>query len=477
MTQKFLTRNLRETILFLGSIGLATTATVRHPPKEQVAIAYQNTGKHSLAYRSLLCGPSAAHPRTPFFCSCCSQEANFLRNNSLRCMIRAEERANALSGLLHGQATPCGPSFPPVVCQPGFTSDSFTDFLVADFTCDLPLLQKVVESEPLFWEALLLLAELADGFIEVPGPLSSFFYMALKVYRDIDPPSACLGPLPPGPVPALPYVPDERDSHLHAAFLYASGDPDRSFELFRKILSSPRAAANEFISLDMRYFEMFGQLLHSRRDKTLPLLAEALSAECKDAAETQCVLGICRMQSGAYPQAKAHFIRSIMKKWSADVLCMLGHCMSRLSSRYEAEAYFLGALRGNEKNFRVLYTVAQGFFVLESYDRCAFYCQQALMRRLDGSVWKLLGRAYLKAGNPRKALRCFEQAEELGERDALLYTAEYLKKNHKMEEAIALYERYVEHGTKNKESVAKYLADYYDGIGDVLKGQRYRNIS
>lgn len=362
-------------------------------------------------------------------------------------------------------------SFPSVIRMPGFVSDCFIDFLVAFFTRDLLLLKSVVAIEPLFWDAFLLLAELTDEFIEVSGPLSIHFYMILKIVKDIDPPSSVVSIF--GNFcdkPALPYELDKSDRNLYAAFLFCSGESDKSFDVFYDIFIGNNSGS----VLDLRFFQMFAEILYSKHCHKLELLAEALSCESRETPEVCAILGINEMKKGLFEKAKSLFIKSLSINWSADVVCMLGHSFIRLGQNEDASRCFVSALQCNEKNFRILYTVAQGFFMIESYDRCLFYCKKALVERVDGSVWKLMGKAIMKKGNPKRALLYFEKAAELGERDALLYSAEYLRKAHKIEEAVLLYERYAQHGSQNKEAVVRYLADYYEQIGEIEKSQQFR---
>jgi tetratricopeptide (TPR) repeat protein len=488
MLKQFAERNLTRTVNFLCQRS-SETVNVHWDSKELMAVSFQNSNQHLLAYRALLCPASLG--ANYVFCGCCSSVKNFIRNYSLFLSnpnFSREIHRHCVSHL-----------------------NAFDLFLVGIIKRDIEILKSVIEILPTFWDALLYLADIADHFIEISSPLKGYFYMILKIKKDIDPPGFKVEFIK-NIIPSLdllPYQIERSDKNLLAAFLYCYGNNDESLRVFLSIIDSD----------DIRFFDIFAILLFLKNDQNLVNLAEILARKYKNhpimlavqaiyktsighneeakqsfkkalrrdsASAFEDVIGICQCQyaeclnlgSATYESLTAIQYTSLEGSLSskADVHCMLGHVYINLKEKEQAIKHFNMALRSNQKNFRILYTIAQGYYSLGEMSHSLFMCRRAVDQKSDGSIWKLMGRIYMKLDDFTKAMSCFTKAEKMRENDSLLYMAELCKKNKKMETAAAYYEKYVKIGDKNREVVSKYLAEYYEGIGDIEKSSFYRNI-
>lgn len=513
MLEQFEIRNLSVTVDFLCRTGLADDGAQTLPghrsarmPDEALAAAQQQLGHPLAGYKALLCPVSAQHPRRTVLCGCCGALRTFLRNHCLLLHTRAAGK-NSDSDTdphltdtfkINGKAVVYG----------AYRSDPFNDFVVAAVNKDRSMLLDVISAVPLFWEALVLLCDITDEFITVPGPLAPYFYMLLKVRKDIDPPGFSadyVRGIPPS-LDTLPYTVASGNPNLLAAFFFACGDPDSAHDVFNRVFfpvegtddqdaapppenqNSDNAAKRSALAaslisnlkmahnISFEYSDIAAFVLFTKNDPKLPFFVEILKSDFSGKPETYTAMGIHQTSLGKYALARGCFRKALRLRKDPDVLCMLGHTHIHVQEKTEAISCFAEALQHCPRNFRLLYTIAQGYFILDMAEHALFYCRRALTEKSDGSIWKLAGRIHMRLKDFQAAAHALEKAVRMGEHDALLYLAELAKKTQRPEIAAGLYERYVQVGEKNRSVVLKYLVEHFDEVGDVEKCSMYRSM-
>lgn len=476
MLEHFIRRNLNNTVSFLLRTGTAEAPGARTMPAdalEQLSISYQNLGKFCNAYSSLLCPESRANLYKVVFCKCCSSPRIFIRNHSLLSskLLDSTTSSNNRPNAIHSSPDSPAPksadtagSCGLIIKMPGFRRDPFLDFIEARIRRDPLLAIEVINQVPLFWDAYLLLGELTDTFVHLESPLSSYFYMHMKISRDIDPPelkSRC-------DPRSMPYKLEEGHLNMLAAFHYCSGNSNEALRIFRRISSEEH--------FDISYFEFYAMILYSKSDPSLVHLCEDLSNFHRDEPETLVALGIYKSSIGSHEEARNIFKKALRRKKTSDVHGLLAHTYIKLNDHELACSHFQEALKTNLSSFRALYTAAQGYFIMGKKEVSLWYCRRALEERNDGGIWKLMGRIHMALEEYGRSLKCFEAAERLKEFDALLYMADVHKKTQRPEKALELYEKYVSVGEKNRAAVAKYLIEYYEEQGNTEKSNFYRKL-
>ncbi|KAM0680031.1 hypothetical protein GINT2_001719 [Glugoides intestinalis] len=458
MIQQFVERNLNRTIEFLCKIGMAEPCSIVFSPTELLATNYQNSRDFSMAYTILLCETSRPLLNSFVFCKCCSSRIIFLRNHSL---LKSMVKNNSFSDPLINKCIP-------FTILPGVRMDPFLCFIKAFIHRDYNMALDVVNQLPLFWEAHLLLLELSSSFAEVYTPLAPFFYAHLKIVKDIDPPGIhfILTRNSTIDLSILPYSTEKLDRNTLAALNYCYGNDKKALELFKSIDCT--------ITFDPAFFEFYGMLLHNNEDTSFQLVSEALVTLHKNKPETCVFAGLCCLSIGNYTEAKALFKRGYKYKSTADIACLLAYATLKLNDNETASGIYQLVGRDNSKNFRILYSIAQGYFNMNKFPNSLAYCKKALLIREDGSIYKLMGKVCQGLGDMELAIRYFEHALKLAEVDALLYLAEIYKKKGDVVKVLELYDKYVKNGESNVEAVVKYLIDYYEERGDFEKMEYYK---
>lgn len=453
MLKLFVERNLNQTIGFLGKIGLVEDCSISFDSGEVRAIALQNTKNYIAAYSALLCKESMAHLRSAVFCTCCSSRRNFLRNYSL--ILDA-------------------PRTTPLIKVRGHKSDPFLKFIEAviekDKNLSIELLVDVINEMPLFWDAYLLLCELTDSFVFLETDLAPFFYTQLKIQKDIDPPSVISNFMKSNSfdLRSLPYNTDVLDANSKAALNYCYGNQSVALNLFKSI--------DFYKTLDISFFEFYGMLLYNTNDPSIQTICENINNHFRFLPETFTMVGLLRLSNNNYSEAVNLFTRSLKKCKSADSFCLLAYAYIKQNEYGQAVAAYQEAIKLSPRNFRILYSAAQGYFSMNKMEVSLWYCKKALDIRSDGSIYKLMGRIYTALNNIDVAMQYFENSLLHDEVDSLLYMADAYRKKSDMKKALELYERYVGQGQKNIKVVVKYLVDYFEEHGNEDKSRYYREV-
>lgn len=517
-------RNLTASLAFLTALGLGGPATASFSPQETLAVAALNKKEFIGAYRALLCPESRQCPQRPLFCSCCPATTAFLRNHALLLHIRQADLIRYKRSFLiynTGEARPSDITAPntdtpaldapiAVSISPGAAHDGFTDYLIAAFTRDANLARTAAEALPFYWDAYLLLATLTETPVDVRGPFAQLFRMTLKIRRGLHfPIKTAASTARDTPAPSDAYVLSEttpadnaalpahlsdidtRDGPTLAAYLAVSGEATAAAQAFAELIfQAPQPRGALLARLlgtaplraplgSLRYAELYIQHLYNHDKALLTHLAATLALEHPHAPVTHCATAAVRTLKGDTPAALRSLRRALSgapRQMLSDVCQMLGHVLVKNKRPEEAVALFVAALRGQQSNLRLLYAAIEGFFSAGEHEYVILFGRAFLARHSDGRIWKLLGRAYLNKGDVARGQRCMERAESHGEADALLYMADSLRSAGRIEEAVALYERYMATGVLNRAEVARFLTEFYDVAGDADKASEYRSF-
>lgn len=454
MIKLFIERNLNKTINFLNKLDLLEPCSLMLDAKDLNAISLQNSGKFYNAYTSLLCPDSAQNLNNVVFCACCCSKKNFLRNYSL-----VLDAPNTLSI---------------IKCQ-GYKNDPFLKFIEAKVERSKSIILEVIADLPLFWDAYLLLCDLTDEFVPLDlnccSQIAPYFYLQLKIIKDIDPISIPLSSFVKANsfnISSLPYNTETLDLNSKAALNYCYGNQVQALKLFKSI---------DFCkNFDISFFELFGMLMYNTNDSLLQTLCENLNNFFKFLPETYVLLGLFRLSTNNYNDSVNLFKKSLKKRESSDVHCLLAYSYIKLNEYSSAMLEYQEALKISPCNFRIFYSVAQGYFSMNKIETSLWYCKKALDIRGDGSIYKLLGRIYLMLNSLEVALEYFETSLLHDEVDSLLYMADAYRKKNEISKALVFYERYVSLGQKNVKVVIKYLVDYYEEHGNEEKSKYFRSI-
>ncbi len=242
-------------------------------------------------------------------------------------------------------------------------------------------------------------------------------------------------------------------------------------------------------TISYAYVDIYAYLLGNKDKEKLTMLLQAVTNEFPNTPEYYAVRGISYTANKNFIQAVAAFKKSLRLNYNPDVICMLGHAYAQTNNIRDAENSFYKALSNNTTHYRIVYAVAHGFFLLDHrqssngdapishYIHIALhYAHKALSLREDSTVWKLVGRIYIKLNENALALRALNKSYQLGLKDSMLYIAEIYKNIQKPEKAIEIYEEYIKHTDHNKKAIVKYLIDYYQETKNFNKLLIYKEI-
>lgn len=267
------------------------------------------------------------------------------------------------------------------------------------------------------------------------------------------------------------------DKNLLAAFLHAHGENAKAIALFNEIMLDTSNGKHSLCKFprSYEYVEVYTKMLEN---DDLNNLLQIIENESPGTPECYTVRGICLGRRGELLPAIAALKKSLRLRWDGDVDCLLGNAYAEAKKRAEALACFRRVIDRCPLNSRLARAVAHGLYMLGEDELAVHHTRRALsLREDDASMYKLIGRLYMRIGDERLALRALRCAVKLGSKDAMLYIAETYRKMNKPDSVIKTYEKYIEIGgskNSNKEAVAKYLFDYYQEKGNVEKSSFYK---
>lgn len=451
-------RNLNKTVNFLCKKGFSNDISVTFDQKELNAISSQNNKDFYASYTSLLCPVALEDLNTVVFCNCCSSRKNFIRNYSL--ILQYSKSGTFLITKQNSQNS-------------NYIADPFLRFIQAlieqDKETSIQLALSIINEMPLFWDAYLLLCKLTDKFIYINSQLAPYFYLQLKIDKDIDP----IGNLNflksnSFDITSLPYDTSLFNVNERAALNYCYGNQVLALSLFKSI--------DFYNNFDISYFELFAMLIYNTNDSFLLFLCENMNNYFKFQPETYVLTGLYRLSTNNVNEAVKLFKKAIKKRKSTDVYCLLAYSYIKLNEYGQAICEYQKALKISPANFRIFYSIAQGYFSMNKMEVSLWYCKKALDIRADGSIYKLMGRIYIILNSLDVAIKYFETSLLHDEVDSLLYMADAYRKKNEMNKALEFYEKYVLKGKKNVKVVVKYLIDYYEEHSNEEKLKLFRDF-
>lgn len=464
MLNLFIERNLQKTINFILKNSSKIDPSISSPvsitmdPLNVLSISFQNNREYLQSYNSLLCEQSRKYLNSIVFCPCCSSVRNFLRNHSLY---------NINNNIA-------------IVKIPGCRMDPFLDYITVLINKDINLLINIIESVPLFWEAHLTLVELTSTFIEIDSPLKEYFYSYLKITKDLPTSNNNLNinninmmndsininniNININNINNMMKYENKLDVNTLAALHYCLGNIDLSLKLFKSI--------DDYS--DISFFEFYGILLYNSNDPTFRMVVERCKNYHSKTPECLIMTGLYNLLIGNIQEGKDCLKKAYKHKNTSDIACLIACSFVKLNDHENACNFYKMAYMTGISNFRILYSIAQGYFNMNKLDECFSYCKMALEIGEDGTINKLLGKIHNSKGNLELAERYFEKSLQLGEIDSLLYLAETYKKRNQSDRMIEMYERYLRKGEKNVATVAKYMIEYYEEKGEYGKAEEYK---
>ncbi|ELA41132.1 uncharacterized protein VICG_01831 [Vittaforma corneae ATCC 50505] len=294
--QDFIERNLLKTVEFLIKHKLVEDEQYGICLDSIVSIINANNKEFYKTYSQLLCEQSRKNINAIVFCSCCNSKRIFLRNHSLIHSVFSSRSLTSISPSIEDVKHDFN-----IVAMPGSKTDPFLKYIKAYISKDIDLAIEVVEEQPLFWEAHLLLMDLCTSFIQINTPLSLYFYAYLKIYKDIDSIEASLvrdsAPCSNKSVGMAKFT--VQNANILAALHYCYGDDKKALKIFKTI---------DFTEcFDPSFFEFYGILLYNSNDPSLPLLCENMSNFHKNRYETFTTVGMFKLSQGRFTEARDLF--------------------------------------------------------------------------------------------------------------------------------------------------------------------------
>lgn len=433
--QQFLERNLLKTVEFLLKNNILNDESSTLHSSSLISYINSENKQFYSTYFFYLCDESKKFKNSIVFCSCCSSVRVFLRNHSL---IKSNTSNLSLID---------------IIILPNAKIDPFLIYLQALVKNDLELTIQVIEQLPYFWDAHLLLIELTTSLITINSPLEIFYYAYLKILKDID-----------SPISLSLKDNNNFNKNISAALQYCYSNDKKALEIFKSI---------DFTDyFDCTFFEFYGILLYNFNDPIFPIICENMLYFHKNKYETLTMLGLFKLTQSKFNESKDLFKKAYKISNSADIGCLVSYSYIKLQE-YENVSNFYQKIIKN--NFRILYSIAQGYYSMNKHSICLKYCKKTLEIREDGSIYKLMGKVYQSLNNIELAIRYFEKSFKLEEYDSLLYLAEIYKNKHDISKVIELYDEYLKKGEKNIKTVAEYLLGYYEEKGDFNKMESYRS--
>jgi len=475
MIQNYLARNLNRTVNFLLKTKMSQiTSPITLDNDEALAISFQNSGLFVNAYLCLHCPESLKSPFSIVFCKCCSSRKIFLRNHSL---TLSENQGSS------------------IIKVEDYRNDPFLTFIEAKVHKSLELTLEVIDQLPDFYEAYLLLAELSNTCVHLEYPSSLIYYLYLKVLKDIEVPEVvkeileCILEDKAEAKIGIKVSEEQLSAYkcivmnnlnLVAAFYYCSCNSDQAESIFSRVLALNLDLKSGYY--DISYFHFYSIILYNKSDTALLSLSENLNNLFSNQFETLVSNGIYQFSIGNFELSRSIFKTALKKAEKhcqstiPDVYCLIAHNYIKLNNYEDADKSFQKALKANFHNFRILYTVAEGYFRMQRNEVALWYCKRALEKKNDGSIWKLLGRVFTNLGKFKEAEDCLKKAENMNELDAILYLADVYKKTGSADKALDLYKKYADVGVVNREVVINYLIEYYEEQGDSKNSRYYKDL-
>lgn len=432
MIDNFLQRCLYKTVDFLNKAGI-------YEKEIELKMSYEEYRAQSdfnmKEYRKIIFDLSCSHtlPNTVVFCNCYKQSLIFLRNYSMIIDERMRKKNRVKN----------------VVDYLGDTKDEFLMYLEAVVNDNNQgMLLKVVEKNEFFWDAYVLI-ENELNFLTKLSNLHRMFLVAEKS-RIIE------------------FDPNTENKNLLAAAYCVTKNNHISEEMFDKITNKP------YFSLD--YVDIYSNILHVNRSNKLSELVVKVVEMNRFRPETQIVMGNYFSSKNENWKAISHFQAAIKLNHKYSIAyTLIGHEYMAMKKEMNALKSYSKSIVCNPTDFKAWFGLGQAYGMLRMYQYSLLFYKRSVELRSDYSyVWIGLGSAYAKL-HKEEAIDCFSRAAGLGDKEAILYSADFYKNVKKYNDAIKMYEKYVAIGGKETKRIKGFLYEYFKKANIKSKYEFYKD--
>ncbi|KCZ78461.1 hypothetical protein H311_00506, partial [Anncaliia algerae PRA109] len=314
--------------------------------------------------------------------------------------------------------------------------DEFLLFLEGVVTKENKCFKKAIEKNDLFWEAY-------EFLEEIPHVKTSLGQKLLSLHK-------LRGGIS---------LEDNSFTNLFPQYLgtyfYHKKDFDRSLIYYEKYFA-------EINELD--FIDLYSNILYLKNDKRLGMLAYKSYKVNKFRAETNVVV------ANYYSMKKDHFdsikyFKNAIKLSSKFSICytLIGHEFMELKNYQEAIKNYTLSVKLN-KDYRAWFGLGQAYSALRIFQfALVFFKMSVNIRPNDAFLWLTFGNCYAKLKKD-DCSKCFLKAYTLGEKESLVYLADYYKNQKKYSDSVKYYEKYVNEGGKESKRIIEFLLEYFNRL-------------
>ncbi|WUR03423.1 cell division cycle protein 23-like protein [Vairimorpha necatrix] len=432
---EFFIRGLYRTLDFLNKIKLdLPPMTISYSQSDILYTVYINLKEYSYTYSSLLCTESRLYKNSIFFCTCCNNLKNFMRNYAL---FLNKKKQN-------------------LKIKSEYSDDDFLLYLIGLVKKDINILFEVVKRQPYFWDAYVAIIDLCtdENVPDVDGPLSDYFYMTLFVKKQITKKSFLL----------------KKDFlNLKGAVLYYKREYKEALEVFKK--------CDEFSD----YLDLFSNILYINKDIFLYDVSYKLINMNRYKPETLCCIANTYSFKKNHHKAIEYYNLCTNLLPCSMYFTLLGHEYIELKEYKKAIESYTKSIRLCINDYRGWYSLGKVYELLNMTETSLFYYKKSLEYKKDDTlIWLSLGNVYINLQMYEDGIKCFKQSIKLNDPLGFLYIAETYKTMKMYCESAEYYEKYV-CMAKDKDGDVKriclFLEEYYRKMCDNEKSKKYYEMS
>lgn len=377
-------------------------------------------------YHSLFKKYSCQHVKESVlvFCPCFSSYQIYVRNKALLLLKEIKEVESTIK------------------------MDEFLLFLEGTVKKSAKCFKKAVEKNDHFWEAYDFLEEIPNTKSQTGNKLLGLHKLRKGISLEED---------------LLPFF-QEFPSFL-GAFYYQKKEFNTALVYFEKSFFE-----NEEIS----FLDLYSNILYLKKETKIGILAYKALLINKLRPETQVALANYYSFKKDHYKSVKYFLNAI-KLSNKFTICytLIGHEFMEIKNYQEAIRNYTLSIKLN-KDYRAWFGLGQAYVALRIFQYAlVFFKMSVSLKPNDSFLWLTFGNCYSKLKKDDCA-KCYLKAYSLGDKEGLIYLADYYKGLKKYSDSVKYYEKYVNDGGKDSKRILEFLVEYYGRIGNKKKFLLYK---
>ncbi|RVD93348.1 cell division control CDC23 [Tubulinosema ratisbonensis] len=324
--------------------------------------------------------------------------------------------------------------------------DEFLMYLEGLITKNSRIFKKVCEKNELFWEAYDYLEELPN----VKSGLGNKLLTLHKLKKGIL--------LEDKKIELMPFL------HNFPAFLGAYFYHKKEYDIALPYLEK-HFLENE----EVDFVDLLSNILYLKKDKKIGIIAYNAYKLNKFRSETLIAVANYFSYKKDHFNSIKYFLNAIKLDPKFNICyTLIGNEFMELKDYQEAIKNYTLSVKLT-KDHRAWFGLAQAYTALRNFRYAlVFYRICVTIKPADPFFWLTFGNCYSKLKKDDCA-KCFLKAYSLGEKEGLIYLADYYKNQKKYSDSVKYYEKYVNDGGKESKRIIEFLVEYFTRLGNKKK--------